>query len=103
MFLKCLHTTINEMQYYFRRNTILKSISCSVVSNSLFSWTVACQAPLSMEFSHKNIGVVGNHSLLKGIYLTQGSNPGLLQCRQTLYHLSQQESPLEKESNILGH
>ena len=26
-------------------------ISCSVVSNSVAQWTVACQAPLSMEFS----------------------------------------------------
>ena len=27
--------------------------SCSVVSNSLTPWTVACQAPLSMEFSRQ--------------------------------------------------
>ena len=31
---------------------------------------------------------VGCHSLLQGIFLTQGSNPGLLCCRQILYHLS---------------
>ena len=30
--------------------------------------------------------------LLQGIFLTQGSNPGLLLCRQILYHLSHQES-----------
>ena len=30
--------------------------------------------------------------LLQGIFLTQGSNPGLLHCRQTLYHLSHQGS-----------
>ena len=29
------------------------SISCSVVSDSVTSWTVACQAPLSMEFSRQ--------------------------------------------------
>ena len=29
----------------------------------------------------RNTGV-GNHSLLQGIFLTQGSNPGLLYCRQ---------------------
>ena len=29
----------------------------------------------------------------RGSSLTQGSNPGLLHCRQILYHLSQQESP----------
>ena len=30
--------------------------------------------------------------LLQGIFLTQGSNPGLLHCRQALYHLSHQGS-----------
>ena len=29
----------------------------------------------------------------KGIFLTQGSNPGLLPYRQILYHLSYQGSP----------
>ena len=31
----------------------------------------------------KNTGV-GGHFLLQGIFLTQGSNPGLLPCRQIL-------------------
>ena len=35
----------------------------------------------------KNTGV-GCHALLSGISPTQGSNPGLLHCRQSLYHLS---------------
>ena len=39
----------------------------------------------------KNTGV-GSHSLLQGIFPTQGSNPGLLLCRQILYHLSHQGS-----------
>ena len=30
-----------------------------------------------------------SHSLLQGIFPTQESNPGLLHCRQVLYHLSQ--------------
>ena len=37
------------------------------------------------------------HFLLQGIFQTQGSNPGLLHCRQMLYHLSHQGSP-EKNS-----
>ena len=37
---------------------------------------------------------VGCHVLLQGIFLTQGSNPGLLYCRQALYHLSYQRSPI---------
>ena len=38
-------------------------------------------------FPGNNTGV-GCHFLLQGIFLTQGLNPGLLYCRQTLYHLS---------------
>ena len=37
----------------------------------------------------KNTGV-SSHYLLQGIFLTQGLNPGLLRCRQILYHLSHQ-------------
>ena len=47
-------------------------------------WTVARQAPLSMGFSRQEYGV-GCHALLQGIFLTQGSNRGLLH-----YHLRQQ-------------
>ena len=39
----------------------------------------------------KNTGV-GSHALLLGIFPTQGSNPGLLHCRQILYHMSHQGS-----------
>ena len=41
----------------------------------------------SWHFPGKNIGV-GCHFLLQGIFLTQGSNPGLLHHRQVLYYLS---------------
>ena len=40
----------------------------------------------------KNTGV-GCPSLLQGIFLTQGLNPGLLHCRQILYCLSYQGGP----------
>ena len=33
------------------------------------------------------------HFLLQGIFPIQGSNPALLHCRQTCYHLSHQGSP----------
>ena len=49
--------------------------------------TVTCQAHLSWNSPGKNTGV-GCHSLLQGIFLIQGSNPGFLYCRQILYHLS---------------
>ena len=51
-------------------------------------WTVACQAPLSLEFSKQNTGV-DCHALLQGIFPTQGLNPGPLHCRQILNLLSQ--------------
>ena len=63
---------------------------------SLNHWTTreipaALQAPLSIEFSSKNTGM-GSCSLPQGIFQIQGSNPGLLNCRQALYHLSHQGS-----------
>jgi len=33
---------------------------------------------------------VGSHSLLQGIFPTQGSNPGIPHCRRILYQLSHQ-------------
>ena len=36
---------------------------------------------------------VASHSLLWGIFLTQGSNTVLLHCRRILYHLSHEEGP----------
>ena len=49
-------------------------------------WTVASQAPLSMAFSGilpeitQNVEL-GSQSLLQGIFLPQGLNPGLSYCR----------------------
>ena len=57
----------------------------------MIPWAIAHQAPLSVRFSGKNTGV-GSHFFLQGIFLTQGLNPGLLHCRQILYHLSHQGS-----------
>ena len=36
----------------------------------------------------------------RGIFPTQGSNPGLLHCRQILYQLSHQGSPKSKTNNF---
>ena len=37
---------------------------------------------------------VGSQPLLQGIFQNQKSNPNLLHCRQILYHLSHQGSPI---------
>ena len=62
------------------------SVSHSVVSDSLQVHGLQ-PAKLLCPWNSpgKNTGV-GSHSLLQGIFLTQGSNPGLLHCRQILYH-----------------
>ena len=57
----------------------ISTAHCAPCAQSYFfvtPWTVPHQAPLSMEFP-KNTGV-GYHFLLQGIFLTWGSNPGLL-------------------------
>ena len=60
-------------------------------------WIVACTKLLHpWDFQGKNTGV-GCHFFLQGIFPTQGLNPGLSNCRQTLYHLSHQGSLISKE------
>ena len=54
--------------------------------------TTACQVPPSTGFPSQNTEACC-HSLLQGIFLTQGSNPGLPHFRQTLYCLNHQGSP----------
>ena len=61
-------------------------------------WTVAHQAPLSMEVSRQEYW--SGHSLLQGSFLTQRLNPGLLHCRQILYPLSHQASSIMFYSKI---
>ena len=76
----------------------------------LISYCVVLVAPLcptlcnSMDYSPPSSTVygilharLGCHLLLQGIFPTQGSNPGLLRCRQILYCLSH----LEFQSAVL--
>ena len=63
-------------------------LSCSAVSGS---WTQ--QAPLFVGFSRQEFWS-GLPFPSPGDLLTQGSNPGLLHCRWSLYQLSHQGSPL---------
>ena len=45
------------------------------------------QAPLSMGILQARSTALDGHSLLQGIFLTQGlNNPGLVHCRWILYH-----------------
>ena len=47
----------------------------------------------------QNTGV-GSRSFLQGIFPTQEWNPGLPHCRQILYHLSHQGSPMKSRLSV---
>ena len=90
------HRTVSLPQMKFlqsRKVKVLVTQLCLILCDPT-NCSPAHQAPLSMGFSGKNTGV-GNYCLLQGIFLTQGSNPGLLNCRQILYHLSHKRSPVQ--------
>ena len=65
-----------------------ESVSCSVVSSSLGPHELLCP----WNSPGKNFGE-GGHSLLQGLFPTQGLNPSLLHGRHVLYHLSHQGNP----------
>ena len=66
-----------------------ESKSLSVVSDSL--WPHGLYSPYNSLGQNTRVGSL---SLLQGNFPTQRSNPGLLHCRQILYHLSHKGSPI---------
>ena len=68
-----------------------QSFSC--VQLFVMLWTVALQVPLSKGLPRQEYWS-GQPFPSPGDLLNQGSDPGTLHCRQILYHLSHQESPL---------
>ena len=82
-----LHTPLTVTNNFSVKRS--ESVTCSVVSDSATPWTVTHQAPCLWDSPGKNAGV-GSRSLLQGRFTTQGSNLGLLHCRQILYHLRHQ-------------
>ena len=98
---------LTHLQYFWHQKwgfstqqTILCNTSCAVlclVAQLCLTLCnpIGCSLPGSSvheDFPGKNTGV-DCHAPLQGIFPTQGSNPGLLHCRQILYHLSHQGSP----------
>ena len=65
----------------------------SGLENPHGQWSLVGYSP--WDSPGKNTGV-GCHSLPQRIFLTQGSNPGLLHCRQILCHLSYREDVRKK-------
>ena len=64
----------------------VKSVSYSILSDSLWPCGLKPARLLCPWDSPCKNTRVGCHSLLQGIFSIQGSNQGLLHCRQILYH-----------------
>ena len=71
-------------------HTCLVAQSCSTLFNLLDCNPAGSSVHVNSPGKNTEVDC---HSLLQGIFLTQGSNPGLLCCRQILYPLSHQENP----------
>ena len=100
----CFKMTYRSLTASFLTNNILSGTFSSstvgheirsIMSNSLQPhglWPARLICPWNSP--GQNTGE-DSHSLLQGIFPTQGSNPGLPYCREILYQLSHQGSPLE--------
>ena len=66
------HRPREELKRLTQTDCVCVCLVASVVSDSCNLWTVAHQAPLSMDSPGKNTGV-GCHALLQGIFLIPGS------------------------------
>ena len=71
------------------QNLVFVCVNCSVLSDSL--------QPHALQ-SARLLCPWNSHSLLQGIFPTQGSNPGLQHCRWILYHLSHHLPLCKRES-----
>ena len=88
-------STFHFLLSYSKLNIIFVVVK-SVCHVWLFCDPMDCSLPARLfcpwDFPGKNTRV-DCHFLLQGIFQTQGSNPGLPHCRQTLYPLNHQGSP----------
>ena len=88
----CQPKTLQEEHMYtwifFHLPEVKWSEICSAMSDSL--WPQGLCSPWNSPGQNTE---VGSFSLLQGIILTQGSNPGLLHCGKILYQLSYKGSP----------
>ena len=84
------HATDNQL---FDESWKWKSLSCV----PLFATPSTIDSPWNSP--GRNTGV-GSHSLLQGIFPTQGSNSGLPHCRWILYQMSHQGNPCSLMSPI---
>ena len=77
----------------FIYTSVKMCVSGSVISDSLWPHGLYPARFLCPWNSPGKNTEVGCHSILQGVFPTQGWNPGLPHCRRILYHLSHQGRP----------
>ena len=84
------------MTRYIQKSLVSGLCLCLVTHSCLTLWDpMDCSllgSSVHGDSPSKSIGVA-SHALLQGIFPTQGSNSGLPNFRQIIYHLSHQGSP----------
>ena len=85
-----------------KTNLLLLLSHCSRVRLCVTPQTAATRLLCPWNFPGKNTEA-GFHFLLQEIFPTQGLNPGLQHCRQTLYHLSHQGSLRHVSAGEISH
>ena len=86
----------SKMLCYFSFCLVYQQLACMISCFSLVwlfttLWAIACQTPLSLEFSRPEYWS-GCHALLQGIFPSQGSNPHLF-CLLHWHHSCRLGSP----------
>ena len=91
--------TTKRLHFHFSLSCIGQGkgnpLQCSCLENPRDggAWWAAAVSGVTQSWTRlKRLSSSSRHSLLHGIFPTQGLNPGLLHCRQILYHLSHQGS-----------
>ena len=83
-----INVTCSKASLKYRTRNEVVFVSCSIVPDALQPHGLHPTRLLCpWDFPGKDTGVVC-HVLLQGIFPTQGSNLGLLHCRQILYRLN---------------
>ena len=94
---RTLRTSVDALVEWF---SVVVVESLSHVWLFATPWTVAGQAVCPWDFPGKNTGV-GCHSLLQGVFPTQGSNWHLLHCRRILYHWAAREAHMSSQAIVI--
>ena len=87
------------LYYYYLHHAVLWYAQSLMVSDSLQPHGLQ---PIRLLCPRGKNTRVGCYVFFQGIFLNQGSNPGLLHCRQILFCLSHQESPSQMPQTTIN-